>query len=331
MVDAHPDTPRARGDTDAPHTSPVTPDEDARTILINRVSWAAVLAGVVTALVTQLILNMLGVGIGAATLDPGTNDNPTAGGFSIAAGLWYALSGIIASFVGGYVAGRLSGRPKESTTGWHGVTAWALTTLVIFYLLTTTVGSIVGGLYSGLSSAVGGLGRTAGGAAQTAIQAAAPSLAGGANPFAGIEQQVREASGGNDPAALRDAAVTAVRAALTGDQAQAQAARDRAAQALARAQNIPVEEARNRVAQYEQQYRQAADQARQTATRAADATARAVSRGALFGSLALILGGLAAWFGGRAGAVHPTITAAAMSYTRRPGAATGGTTNTTIR
>ena len=38
-----------------------------------------------------------------------------------------------------------AGKPKESTAGWHGLTAWALTTLVIFYLLTTTVGGLVGG------------------------------------------------------------------------------------------------------------------------------------------------------------------------------------------
>ena len=80
----HPDTPRSRGDYDAPHMSPVTPAEDARTIMLNRVSWGAVLAGVVVALVTQLILNLLGIGIGAATLDPaaGLAENPSASSFS---------------------------------------------------------------------------------------------------------------------------------------------------------------------------------------------------------------------------------------------------------
>ena len=90
MTDAnHPDTPRSRGDYDAPHMSPVTPAEDARTIMLNRVSWGAVLAGVVVALVTQLILNLLGIGIGAATLDPaaGSAENPSASSFSIGAGL----------------------------------------------------------------------------------------------------------------------------------------------------------------------------------------------------------------------------------------------------
>ena len=80
------DTPRNRGVSNAPHMSPVTPAEDARTILINKVSWGAVLAGVVVALVTQLVLNLLGIGIGAATLDPGTGDNPSAASFSIGAG-----------------------------------------------------------------------------------------------------------------------------------------------------------------------------------------------------------------------------------------------------
>jgi pyruvate/2-oxoglutarate dehydrogenase complex dihydrolipoamide acyltransferase (E2) component len=281
------DTPRGRGDSDAPHLSPATPAEDARTIMLNRISWGAVLAGVVVALVTQLILNMIGVGIGAATLDPATGDNPEASTFSIGAAIWWTLSGIIAAFVGGYAAGRLAGKPKESTAGWHGLTSWALTTLLVFYLLTTTVGSLIGGVFSTISSAAGGLGRTA----ATAAQAAAPALA-----------------QANDPAALRDAAVAAVRAAVTGNPEQAEQARERAAQAISRAQNIPIEQARAQVQQYEQQYRQGVDQAKQQAARAADAAADAVSTGALFGAIALMLGAVASWFGGRAGTIDPTLT-----------------------
>ena len=74
-------------------------------------------AGVVVALVTQLILNLLGIGIGASTLDPtaGAAENPTATGFSIGAGIWWAVSGILASLAGGYAAGRLAGRPVRCT------------------------------------------------------------------------------------------------------------------------------------------------------------------------------------------------------------------------
>ena len=293
------DTPRELGPHDAPHTSPVTPEEDARTILLNRVSWAAVLAGVVVSLVTQLLLNMLGLGIGVATLDPAGADNPAIRTFSIGAGIWWTVSGIIAAFIGGYVAGRLSGRPKESTAGWHGITSWALTTLLVFWLLTTTIGLIVGGTFSTLGSVASSLG-------QTAATAAAPAMA---DPFGRIESQMRSVSGGQDPAELRDAAIAAVRAAVTSEPGQAQDAQNRAAEALARAQNIPVEEARQQVANYAQQYQQMVEQAKQSAAEVADATAKAVSTGALFGFFALVLGAAASWFGGRFGTVDPTITA----------------------
>ena len=297
----HPDTPRNRGDLDAPHMSPVTPEEDFRTIMLNRVSWAAVLAGVVVSLVTQLLLNMFGLGIGLSTLDPGTGDNPAASTFSIGAAIWWTISGIIAAFIGGYVAGRLSGRPKESTTGWHGITAWAVTTLLIFYLLTSTVGAVLGGAFRTVGNAIGGI-------AQTAATAAGPALA-QADPFAGIEAQVRAAAGGQDPAALRDAAVAGVRAAVTGSEAEAEAARVRAAEALARAQGVPVEQARAQVDQYAQQYQQSLDQAQEQAEEVADEAADVASTAALFGFIALVLGAIAAWFGGRFGTVEPTITA----------------------
>jgi hypothetical protein len=312
MSTGYPDTPRSRGSDDAPHMSPATPAEDARSILLNKVSWGAVFAGVVVALVVQLILNLFGIGIGAATLDPGTDDNPSARSFSMVAAIWWIVSGIIASFAGGYAAGRLAGRPQEATAGWHGLIAWALTTLVVFYLLTSAVGSIVGGAFNTLTSAAGNVASTAGGAVQTAAQTAAPGLAQATDPFASIDQSLRSATGGNDPAALRDAATAAVRAAITGDQAQSQEARERAVQAIATAQNIPVDQARTQVEQYAQQYRQAVDQAKQKATQAADLSAKAVSSGALFGAIALVLGAIAAWFGGRAGAVDPTVTSASL-------------------
>jgi hypothetical protein len=311
MTQQQPVTPRSRGDSEAPHLSPVTPAEDARTILINQISWGAVFAGVVIALTAQLLLNLVGVGIGLATIDPSAANNPDPKTFSIGAGVWWAISGIVAALIGGYAAGRLSGRPKESTTGWHGLIAWAGTTLVVFYLLSTALGAVVGGAFSAVSSAMGGVGQIA----STAAQTAAPAIA--SNSFADIEQRIRSAAGGTDPAAARDAAVGAVRALVTGDPSQAQAARERAAAALAQAQSIPIEQAREQVVQYEQQYRQMVEQAKQKATAAADVAAKTVSRAALFSVLALALGALAAWFGGRAGAVDPTLTSRALGWQRR--------------
>ena len=250
---------------------------DDRTAALNQISWGAVFAGVVVALTVQLVLNLLGVGIGAAVVDPGTSDNPTAGAFSIAGGVWYLVAGLIGAFAGGYVSSRVSGRPVKTIGGLHGLTTWAATTLVILYLLTTSVGSLIGGAFGGLSSVIGG----ASGVASTAIQAAAPTVA-TMNPLQEIE-------------------AAAVQAVLTGDPAKAEEARARAADALARAQNISPDQARKQVSEYEARYRQTVEQAKQKAQDAAVTTTKIVSRGALLGFLALVLAAVAAWFGGATG------------------------------
>ena len=277
--------------------------DDVQTILINRITWSAVAAGIVLSLVVQALLNLLGAGVGLGTISASGGDNPSAQTFSVAAGVWWALSGIIAAFIGGYAAGRLSGRPDQSMAAWHGLTTWAATTLIVIYLVSSAAGAFLGGAMNAVTSMVGGLGSVA----STTAQTAAPIIS-SSNPFGEIEQQIKSTSGGTDPTALRDAAVASVRTLVTGDQNQAEQARQRAAEALARAQNISAEEARNQVGKYEQQYRAAVDQAKEKATAAADATAKVASRGALSALLALVLGAIAGWFGGRAGTVDPAST-----------------------
>jgi hypothetical protein len=280
--------------------------EDAHTLLLNQVSWGAIFAGVVVALVVQVLLTMLGVGIGIATLDPGTGDNPGASTFSVVTGLWYVVSGILAAFAGGYIAARMSGKTAATTGALHGLTTWAFTTLLVLYLLSTTVGSIVGGAFSGVANAVGGLG-------QTVAQTAAPIVA-QSNPLEAIENQVRAT--GTDPEALNAAATNAVRALVTGDEAEADQAREQAAQALSTARGIPLDQAEQQVAQMEAQYHQTVDQAQRVATETADTAASAVSIGALLAFVALVLGAIAGWLGGRSGVVHP-VYAERMIPTRR--------------
>ena len=143
--------------------------------MITQVSWGAVAPDVVVALVTQLVL---GIGIGAATFDPGTNDDPSPTALSFGAGIWWGVSGILAAFLGGYTTGRLCVQPKESSGAWHGFAVWALTILVVFYLLTSTVGAIKGGApFRALGNVVSGSAQVLGTTAQTAVQSAAPQIA----------------------------------------------------------------------------------------------------------------------------------------------------------
>ncbi len=282
------------------YTATTTPADDARTVILNRISWGAVFAGVAAGLAIQLVLNILGASLMAAILDPLGGDNPTVGNLSIGAALWWTVSGILAGAIGGYVAGRTSGSPDEGTASWHGFTSWAATTLVLAALLTSSAGSAFSGVYGGVKDLLG-----------TTVQTAATAGAAvAANPLAALELQVKSALGATDPAAMRESAVNAVRAMVTGDPANAAAAREQAAQSVAAAQNVSIDEARGRVAQYEKQYRDTVEQAKQKALEAAEAARKVTVRAGLVIALALIFGALAAWYAGAAGAVSPTFTTA---------------------
>ena len=285
---------------------------DAATILLKRISWGAVFAGVVLSLITHLLLNMLGLGIGIMTIDPATGATPQASTLGIGAGVWWTVAGIIAAYVGGLVAGRLAGKPHAQTAGWHGLVTWAATTLVIFYLLTSVVGSVLGGAFRVVGNAASGLGQAAA-AAAPAVADAVGGAAGG--PIDEIRRQVRDfvATAQNDPQATRDALVENVARMLTGDEAARAQARDQAIDALASAANIPRDQAEARVNQWQQQFQAATQQAEQKARQAAEQTAEAVSRGALFSFVALLLGAIAGWFGGRSGTPREEIVSVATT------------------
>ena len=100
---------------------------------------------------------------------------------------------------------------------------------------------------------------------------------------------------------MQNSLITYIRASVSGDQQAANAARDQAVNGLARVANISPDEARNRLNQVEQQYRQTLQQAKQQAARAGEVARKDASRAGIFGFIALVLGGIAAWFGGGLG------------------------------
>lgn len=267
---------------------------------VSNVSWGAILAGVTGALVAQMILSLLGLGLGLATIDPASDGTPSASTLSIGASVWWIASGIIASAIGGFLAGRLSGR-RRATAGYHGLVSWAVSTLVVAFLLSSAAGSILSGAVGTASSILGGAGQAVGGAVQLAARGAAPALQNGADPLNAILDQVKTATGDQDPAALRADAANALRSALTGDGANQQQALDRAAEALAKARNIPVDQAKQQISQWRTQYDQTVAAAKQKAEVVAEKAARASSYTAFVAAIALLLGAVAAFIGGRFG------------------------------
>lgn len=266
-------------------------------------AWGAIIAGIVVTLVTQILLNMLGIGVGLSTVSLNAADNPDAGTFSLVAAAWWIAAGVIAAFVGGLVAGRLCGRPLRSTAGWHGLIAWAATTLIILWAVTASVGGLIGGAFSALGNVTAGAGAAAGGSATAMIQSN--------DPFSEIQQDVQRSTGVNDPKALSASVMNYLRSAASDDAAAAQAARQRAVDDLARASNITPEEANARLTNWENEYKQAAEKAKQ----AAEATRKVVAQASIYGFVALLLGALAGWFGGLAGTPTREITVVATRTT----------------
>lgn len=112
-------------------------------------SWSAVVAGAIAALILHFLLNLLGLGIGATNLEGAIGedaDNVGGGAFA-----WWAISGILAAAGGGAIAGRMAKQGAHHNTASHGLAAWALSTLVV-------VGAVGGMLGNGAMSAAGPLG-----------------------------------------------------------------------------------------------------------------------------------------------------------------------------
>ncbi len=89
--------------SDPLNRSVVSAEDDMRTIMINRISWGAVFAGALIGIVVQIILNLLAVGLGLSAVSAtDTGSNPAGSTFSIAAGLWFVITMLVAALAGGF-------------------------------------------------------------------------------------------------------------------------------------------------------------------------------------------------------------------------------------
>jgi hypothetical protein len=261
---------------------------------IKRMSWGAALAGAVVALSLQLLLSLLGLGIGLATIDPAAGDTPGAASFGIATGIYYAIVTLVSLFAGGWVAGHLAGMPRRIDGLLHGLVTWSVATLLLLYVVTTTVGAVLSGALGIVSSTL----QAAGQSAQAAAGAVAQSDIGEEALNALEEQaqqllgQAQEATGAQDTSDLLEQVLAVARGGVSDQE------RQRIIDQLVQQTGITREEAETRLQQLETQYQEALAAAEQQAQEAAQATAEAVSQGSFWSFVALLLGALAAALGG---------------------------------
>lgn len=137
-----------------------------------RISWGAIFAGVIIAVAIQIVLGILGTGIGLTMVDPTEGTTPGAAGFGIGAGLYWLITTIIALGAGGYAAARVAGVHDRFDGLVHGLVVWGVTLLLTLYLLTSVVGGIVGGAFRTVTAAAGAAGASVGAAAPAAASIA---------------------------------------------------------------------------------------------------------------------------------------------------------------
>src|SRR5256885_5421315 len=109
-----------------------------------RVSWGAVFAGLAIGLAIQITLSLLGVAVGASTIDPLRGDTPGKG-IAIGAGIWLLISGLISTYIGACIAAHLSGAVNKSDRMLHGLMTWGAATLLTAFLLSSALGNLLGG------------------------------------------------------------------------------------------------------------------------------------------------------------------------------------------
>jgi hypothetical protein len=111
-----------------------------------------------------MLLSTLGLAIGISAADVGPGQGSDAKVFGIGAGVWAGLSLLIALFLGGMIASRVSIVVDRTVATTHGALVWVLTMLGVLYLASAGISLGIGGVLGvargaglAVSSAAGGL------------------------------------------------------------------------------------------------------------------------------------------------------------------------------
>ena len=264
----------------------------------SRITWGAVFAGAVVAAATMLLLSLLGVGFGASALRLSAIGAADLSNYGLGAGIWTAVNLILSMLFGGYVAARLSGTHSHLDGELHGITVWAVGTLLATYLL-----GQLASLAVGTATSAAGLSGTSALTGNIAQQSGSLGL---------LDRLQQSLTASNNPTQMTRDQIRSEIAALTGrlllNGSLTDQDRERLTTLVAAQANVTPDEAARRVAQMEQNAMTARAQARSAADSAA--AGAALGARAIFSALLLGLGAamLGAWVGTRhARVLHPPV------------------------
>jgi hypothetical protein len=252
---------------------------------VSAVSWAAILAGGVAAAALTLLMFAFGTGMGFSVVSPWSDAGVSSTTFSLWAGLYLVVVAMVASSIGGYLAGRL--RTKWSGVHTHevyfrdtahGFLAWAFATVLSAAVLASATTQIVGGASMGLAQAAG----SGAGQSTSPIDGYIDTLL-RADPSANRNSQ--------DPTASRSELARLLTTSLRDDGDLSAVDRTYVEQVVAARTGLSLADAEKRVSDVVTQAKTAADNARKAAAHLALWLTLSLLIGAFSASLAATEGG----------------------------------------
>lgn len=262
-----------------------------------RISWGAIIGGVVLVVCVQLLLSLLGAGIGLGTVNTNAGSTPDASSIGISAGIWWIVSSLVALAFGGFASAWLAGIQLRWDGVLHGLITWGIASLLTVWLLSSAIGGVVGGGASALGSLASAAGSGVKDAAQPFAQAA------GVTPDV-LQQQAQAylKPVNTDPATMspQDAQKEVVTDLATYARGgpDAATAKGRIIAISAAQQHITPDQASKQFDDAQAKLQQEKTQAIQTAKNAADASASAASKTSFAAFADLLIGAIAAAIGG---------------------------------
>ena len=251
-----------------------------------RVSWGGVFGGVLLAVGLLILLTALGAAIGISATDPGDTDISKLG---IGAGVYGALSLLVALFFGGWASTRMGAISDRATGFCEGALVWVVAILLVGYAAASGIGMLA----SGASKMIGG--------ATQAIGTVVQSQAGGQPDISGSVDQILQR--------LRDPSTAEQIAKATGMQPQqVQSSLNDTAQRVEKARDNPgqaAQEAKQGVARLMEHARSSG-----AIEQKAEEVKPAVTKGAWISFAALLLSLITAVFGAMVGRRERVVTTA---------------------
>lgn len=120
----------------------------------DRVRWGPILAGLFTAIASQLVLSSLGAAIGLSSIANSGAPRSDAGDVGSAVGIWSIISLLISLFIGGWITTRAAGPMSKSSALLNGAILWATTLAISAWLLSSGVSGAFGIVASNAGEAI---------------------------------------------------------------------------------------------------------------------------------------------------------------------------------